>query len=904
LPTYAAAAPGQIGYPIKRAEEAVVVALAPTSGLRDSLKLDFAVRRVREAAYIANQADQAGTESTIGYLLNHGLANYVYAATNSSQDEAKTAATINDLLLQFESTYKNNTEQLDQTVDQDKKISQTDAEKFRKNTVDIYTRLELLRLQAPSAAQLSVLTSIDTIQQNLAVVNDLLGKAPISVSDVSQLTKLVPAGLLSKTDVDSLLNKVSSNREFHTKLKDLVNTGKLPSDILYSLDQDVIKQVNPSQANVFEAVSEFEQMERISAVIQASRPTAAQQQDIQNYLATYKPGRQIPKNDSKRFVVPIVYGMTLAGQLQTDISSLDNVHLNSDDQALFDKWKGSLTANQQNLSQLYQQLMTGASLQPELHTRALIRMQSELVDGEKEDVTHLVLPPGWNADQLGPLSNQMAVEIAEARFIQSSPKEQESQITLTQKELQKSLETVKESQSKTLTTLKTRINNFSGTPEELTKLKESFTLLTADQTNTLTTLKSQIDGLGTAHLQLTGSIETVAKEQLIALTELELRAASNATQLTTSVKTDLSAKLVKLEQTNQQLVNAFQTKIDSLDTTQTDLQTQLTNSIETIQNNQTDIETRLQAQIDSGLAAAGQLQTTLSSVQTSITGQASQLSTLGTSTTALTTLVNQVKTTSTEQSAQLQSQIDGLKIEQQSVRDSIETLRTQQTAELNQLTGQLTTLNALQTETQVTLETLATQQTNLASDIINLSNNFTQVQSLLYDVEESQTAVQADITNQQSELTSLSTQTQAALSDLSGQLSQFTSQLGSLTATATTLSQVVTSIEQASSATQSELDTLIANPPWSIIPEGTYVTASQFDTLKTEIDSQFAQKSAELDQEFQAYQQLLHAEVQQLGQTTSSQNTTLQQEVNELRQQLETLQTQVEQLTPPTTPGL
>src|SRR6266404_84955 len=60
LPAYAAKAPGQLGYNVKRLEESITTTLAPTTGLRDSLKLDFAQRRVNEATYVAIHANDTG----------------------------------------------------------------------------------------------------------------------------------------------------------------------------------------------------------------------------------------------------------------------------------------------------------------------------------------------------------------------------------------------------------------------------------------------------------------------------------------------------------------------------------------------------------------------------------------------------------------------------------------------------------------------------------------------------------------------------------------------------------------------------------------------------------------------------------------------------------------------------
>src|SRR5205085_1799204 len=134
----------------------------------------------------------------------------------------------------------------------------------------------------------------------------------------------------------------------------------------------------------------------------------------------------------------------LAGELQTNVSSLSSTPLNSDDQAVLDSWKGSLATNQQNLGQLYQQLMTSAANQPDLHQRLLARVQDEFVDAQKEGVDHLVLPPGWGEDQLAGLSKQMAVEVAADKFVANNPgtDQQLAVLTNSQKQLLASFGTV------------------------------------------------------------------------------------------------------------------------------------------------------------------------------------------------------------------------------------------------------------------------------------------------------------------------------------------------------------------------------------------------------------------------------------------------------------------------------
>ena len=187
LPTFAAKAPGQLGYAIKRGEESLAENLAPFSSWRESLRLDFAANRITEAAYVANQADE-----------------------QSNKDEIKTAATIKDLLGSYESTYEARFTALNQQFAQGKKPSSGDSKGAQISAVNAYTELQLLRIQAPEASQLAVLTAIDDTQQNIAALSDALGEVPLSASDFSQLTKLIPTGVVTKAEVDQLAGSKSS----------------------------------------------------------------------------------------------------------------------------------------------------------------------------------------------------------------------------------------------------------------------------------------------------------------------------------------------------------------------------------------------------------------------------------------------------------------------------------------------------------------------------------------------------------------------------------------------------------------------------------------------------------------------------------------------------------------------
>ncbi|MGC1176996.1 MAG: hypothetical protein WA843_02900 [Candidatus Saccharimonadales bacterium] len=1019
LPTYAARAPGQLGYGIKRGEEFLASNLAPLPSWRDQLRLDFADNRVIEAGYVADRANQ-----------------------NPTSNPTKTATTINELLGSFENIYEIRTSSLNQKLTDNKKISKADAAEFRKDAVGTYDELQLLRVQAPGAAQLSVLTSIDDVQQNIAALSDHLGAKPLSASDVSRLSSLVTIGVISKAQADQL-SAITSNRQLHTQLVNMIDNGQLPSDITYQLDEDLIKRVEPENAKSFDAVSEFEQMQRISAVIAASRPSTTQKQVIQAYLRGYQPGQTVPADDNQQYVTPVVYGIALSGELLRNLRSLSGVHMSGDNQQLFHKWKAIV--DPPNLSDIYQRLTTAAQDQPQLSLRNLTRMQQELVAAQQAQVSYLVMPPGWGTAQLGKLNTQMGVQIATEQFQASRPDTNQAlaSITGTQQQLQAKLDALETSHNQTITNLQTQINNFNGTPDQLAQLKSDLAALQDAQAATINNLQTQITNITDAHTKLGDSIENLRQEQLTNLTELELRAATNAQRLTDSAKAQLTTSLnqidsrsqtlitnlqtkvdglessqsqlrgqlmteintiktdyqrlttnvqtqldagvattnqlqsvlsqvrsdlsseqtkvsnltsnatalsqlvgqiqtntasqvqnlqnqvdvVKLDQqttnaavsdlqtltqTSQDLISGLQNRVNALDASQIQLRTELTGQIQAIQDNYAQLTAYTQAQIDAGVATTTQLQTDLQSAQTSLSQHATQLANLNTSTDSLTQLVNQVKTDSTSQVNNLQDQIDGLATTQQSVQTSLTNLQDQQAADTTRLTSQLASLSVLQTQAQAAITALDQQQTQAQTDINNLSTNFDTLQTAFNTSEQIQTTMQANIADQQSALDSLQTQTQSSIDTLTQQQMQLTGQITSLANNVTTLSQTLTSVQAAGTATQTQLDTLLANPPWAI-PSGTYVTQSQFDTLSAQINAQFAAKSAALDAQFQTYQQTLNASVSQLNSqvqslgtattNTAASQTQQQTQINTLSSQIQTLQTQVQQLLSASTPG-
>src|SRR6266568_2913937 len=923
LPAFAAKAPSQLGYGIKRTEESIVSNLAPLSSWRESLRLDFANRRVVEAAYVANQASQ-----------------------NSHSNQTKTAATINNLLSAYENTYEARTAALSQKLNNNHKPSKVELQKFQTAAADTYDELQLLRLQAPSTSQLAVLISIDDTQQNLATISDALGLRPLSNGDLSQLAQLLPVGVVTQAQVDQL-TVIPNSRLLHAQLASMINSGQLPSDITYVLDEDLIKQADPKHAKSFVAVSEFEQMQRISAVVAASRPTAAQQREVQTFITAYKPGQILPTGNTQQYATPIVYGIALSGRLLTDLSSLKAVHMSSDNQALMNSWKK--VVDPPNLSIIYEQLMTGAQSDPQLALRNMIRMQQELIDAQKSQVSYLVMPPGWSDSQLPTLNQQMGIEIAQTTFAASKPDvdQQLAQLLTTQNQLQAKLDNLQQSNAKTIAELQTKIDSFAGTPEQLAALKGQLAALIQTQNVTVTNLQAQITNITDAHTQLDDKIDQLRQAQLTSLYELEIRATNTAQTLTSSSKNDLTTKLHQIEassqtlitnletrvnslgsdhaqlktqlngeittiksnyqelkadvqsqlnagvatsaglqaslsqaqstltsqqtqltilgnnsaalttfvgqlktgsetqvndlqsqldvvklgqqttqtavsdlqniaQTSAGLINGLQTRIDSLDVGQSTLRNQLTSSVATIRDDQAQFTAYVEAQIAAGAATSTDLQNTLQTVQTSLSQQASQLDALGTSAGALTTLVHQIQSNAETQANSLQSQVDSLNVDQQTIKASITALRDQQSAAVEQLNGQVASLTVLQAEAGATISILDQQASQAQSRIDGLTSNFTGLQTTVGSIQESQDMLQANVADQQSQLDSLTTQTQSALDNLTQQQTQLAARIDNLATNVTNLSQTVGIIQTASNATQAQLNTILANPPWAI----------------------------------------------------------------------------------------
>jgi len=764
LPAFAAKAPGQMGYSIKRGEEWLVANLAPLPNWRENLRLDFANNRVNEAAYVADHANR-----------------------HSVTDTSKTTATINNLLGSYESAYEPVLDELDKQLNAGKKPEQEAIKDHQDDVVNIYTTLQLLRLQAPPTSQLAVLTAVDDTQRYLAALNDALGTVPLSASDFAQLARLSSIGVISPAAVTSLSN-VKNSRQLHAALVSMVNDGQLPADASYNLDYDVVKHIAPTKAAAFQTEAQFEEMQRISAVLTASRPTAEQKQAIQAFLTSYKPGQQTASSDIQPYVTPIVYGMALSGQLQGNLLSLSAVRMNSDDQALFDTWK--VVLDPPNLSDTYQTLMTDAQSQPALHLRNLAQTQAELTAAQKAQVTYLVMPPGWGVNQLATLNKQMGVEIAETSFAQSKPNANQelASITITQLSLQNELQQLQAAYNANTTKLETQINNFQGTADQVTQLKQELSSLTQSQATTIADLQAQITYITDAHTTLGGTITNLQQQQVTNLTELELRAATTAQTISDTTKAQLTASLNQVNSTSQTLITNLSTHIDNLGITHVALRDRLNDEITTIKNNYQELKADVQDQINAGVTTTVDLQTTLTQTRTELATQTTALTNLGSSTTALTQLVDQVKNNSQSDLHDLQGQINDIKLDQQAIKTA--------TADLQNITQ---TSQALTNELQAKINSLGSSQAQLRTELTNEINTVKDT----YDQLREDTQAQLDAGN------ATSAQLQTILTQVRDELTTQKASVAQLGSSHDVLSQLVGQIKTTSETGLTDLQVQI-----------------------------------------------------------------------------------------------
>ncbi|MFY9484576.1 MAG: hypothetical protein WAP74_03065 [Patescibacteria group bacterium] len=397
----AAILPGNPLYPVKRIGESVLTFITPGISYqhvnaKEGVRAVYAARRLNEAGAMVERLDR-----------------------RSVKKQASDADTIEVLLQQFDEVFSDITLNLSQTIDRGARPSEKFFTDIQKRSAELAVKLKHMRLEAPPTDQATVLRSIVIINNNLATIADALHQAPVSEGDAAELTKMVSAGLISKSDLTALLGQVNSNRRLLDLLREKVKSGQLPSGILYAMNFDLVTKLLPDQAPRYINSVRFDELRKVALLMKAVEPTPSQKKAIQDYLKSYKAGDLVPTNSLTRYTAPLIYGWHLVEAIGVDTSVIEPEHMSPERRIFYELWAPHLnktnvkTPTKQSsfivsraLAQeattvttqkapTYDQVLSSADIGVIKSSTLLDRVQLELLKALRSEVAYMALPPGW-----------------------------------------------------------------------------------------------------------------------------------------------------------------------------------------------------------------------------------------------------------------------------------------------------------------------------------------------------------------------------------------------------------------------------------------------------------------------------------------------------------------------------
>ena len=387
-------APGEIGYPIKLLGEKIASLTALSQNAKIETAFNHATARVDEATVVADRIP-----------------------AESAKKQVSDAQTIENLVNEFSQTFNDQATYFGRAIDAGIKPPKAKADWAQQHMVTTYVQLERLRLAAPPEAQSVILQALSTMQTALATVQDALAKAPVTADDSTQLSKLVSQGFLSRDELTKLLAGTTSNRQLLDNLRQLVKTGVVPASTLYSINYDLIKQLDPQATPRFVASVEFDEMRKVAIFTKAIVPTPQQKQQLQNYLSQYNFGQLLPRDASRAFITPLIYGLNLTPDLPSVLKQLDPAKLSPVRQVLYQAWQ-PLTTSQSagDAKKLYSQVLQLTDLSLSRNTDLLERVQLEVLKALRSNVAYLALPPGWTDSQVAAVAGDFAQSIKDLKL--------------------------------------------------------------------------------------------------------------------------------------------------------------------------------------------------------------------------------------------------------------------------------------------------------------------------------------------------------------------------------------------------------------------------------------------------------------------------------------------------------
>lgn len=390
--------PGNPLYPLKRFGETVTVALAVHPGLQRAARATFTGRRVDEAAFMAAR---------------------LY--TRPAEEQLADTAVIKKLLSEYSQSVRELVPFLDRALERDKGIPRRLAQSFEKPAHERYVRLEKLRLQAPPAAQVNVLQSIEAVHMILATVADALEKPPLSEADIRELTTFVAAGFLTRDELTQLLGETTSNRQLLETLRRMVKTGKLPTNALYVISFDSLGEILLEQLPKFRAQVKYDDMRKIALAAQAIELTDQQRENVTAYFVQYTVGQRLPEDSIRPLVAPTIYGLSLAGDLPKVIADLKPEELSPVRRELYVAWQPLVGEAETDNKQLFSRMAQAAATHVPRDAALLERVQLEVLQALEGEVVYLTLPPGWTKEGAEAVRETFAESIAALRQKESVP---------------------------------------------------------------------------------------------------------------------------------------------------------------------------------------------------------------------------------------------------------------------------------------------------------------------------------------------------------------------------------------------------------------------------------------------------------------------------------------------------
>lgn len=773
--------PGNIGYPIKRMGERIASVLTFGSEAKQAKADSYAERRVEEADIIDDRI-----------------------ADESPDKQIADAQVMQDLLAEYRATYTASITHLSQHINEGTKFSQDSLKEDKARDVHIYEMLMNLRLGAPPEVQATVLQSIATLQTRIATVEDALGVAPVSPADSAELTELLSQGFLSREELTSLLSGATSNRQLLDSLRSLVRSGKISGETIYAINYDLIKRVNPSGIDRFEAAVKFDELRKVAIFAAVVTPTPEQQKAMKAYLANYTYGKLIPRDDTHSYLMPLVYGLSLSSTLGDDLKVLNASELSPVRKALYAAWQPLTASDPSDIKALYSQALQLADASIGKNVPMLERIQLEVLKAVRSNVAYLALPAGWTDTQIATVQasfEQMIKDTATTNAVSTRTAELVTALSVPTAEL-----SVPFTQSQVEQIRKTVEASVAELQKQLVNAAVSAGNTVPDQTAQIKTIQQQLDQLvGALRIPTGVTSEEVAilradlQSALTGLADARTKIADFTSVngvVTTSIQDSITALARAHEATETKLKGSIETVTKTGDATAT----QLLAALATVTKDATDNVTSIQSQLDAAKTtqAATQVQLLLSQIEHA----------------------NQI--------AALKGQLDLSDAARAVLKSEVETtivqVKTEQAAVIAELQQRIAATDALHTQTSsATGAQIAALQTAQAALLTALQAQVTDTTSLTTEVHASLSA-----------LTTAQSQTQAQVSAISAGSSTLTQQLTALTTTVSVAQQHITDNAAANQVARTELQQSIDTVNSAQTTLGTQLTDG-LDALSTQL---------------------------------------------------------------------